>query len=245
MESMVTRRTFGKSLASLLMVPLLKMQTETIDRHKLLAIFLDDGQWSHRYDFKRPYVIDSFAYGTDGRAMARITTSEDEHDDETIRLPPIKSAWESHYQPDTAWQPFQIYDVNDLLPSQSRYGGICPVCFGGRIQIKQDWNDINAKDWVRYDCDPDDNTMNDINCPQCKGESFYAGPSLQPVGDVKIGYEYAKTLAAMPGCEVAINHSKSNFGYPKDHAPFDVLLFRSEAGIAGVVCCVNDLKNRG
>lgn len=222
------RRTFAQTLASLIMVPLLKMQPEAIDRHKLLAMFLDQGEYC-RWDLKRPYIFGDFAYATDGRTMARIASSLDEADDETIKKPPLEKSWDIFGHPETQWRPFRLHDIPDLIPAEERDYATCPLCLGRRVSYGKGYpTEEIAEDLPDYD--PDGNTIADATCEMCHGRP-YSGPAYQPVGSLVIDYKYAKRLAEIPGCEVCTSKPA---GYTESEQRRTVL-FRSEIGIGGIV----------
>ena len=226
------RRTFSKSLAAMLVVPLLKFQPKTIDRHELLNVFLGDDHFlGARYDLTRPYVVNQHAYASDGRIMARITTCEAEHDDEMIKVPPVELVWNAHFiSTERKWETFKLADYNELVPPQSSWGATCPMCNDRRISFGDSYpTDQHTADQLP-EYDPDDNTIRDASCEMCHGKSFFGG-SYQKIGNQVIAYQYAKKLAEVPGCEV-------NIGAVMKHhrgSEFQAVLFRSEIGIAGVL----------
>ncbi len=223
------RRSFTKALASLLVVPLLKFQPEHIDRHKLLSMFLEETECTFRYDLTRPYIFGDYSYGTDGRVMARIDTDETEHDDDTIRMPPIEQVWNLNFQPSQIWKPFKLAEYGELVcASQSKqYGGSCPKCDDRRVSFGADYPTDQATADELPEYDPDDNTIRDRSCFLCRGKPYYAG-SNQRVGSQLIAYRYAKKLAAIPGCEISFSGFQN------------VVLFRSDAGISGIVMPIED-----
>lgn len=227
------RRVFTKSLAALLAVPLLKFQPETIDRHKLLSMFLEEDAFA-RYDLTRPYVVGDFSYGTDGRAMARIDTNEDEHDDQKIKMPPIQKAWDFHYQPNEVWKPFKLAEYDQLIATDhdKKWGGTCPMCDDRRVSFGSSYptNQTTADELPDYD--PDDNTIRDVSCVLCHGKNYYRG-SNQLIEGQLIAFRYAKKLASIPGCQYCvtdIKHGNSSVSQKSQN-----VLFRSEIGITGIV----------
>lgn len=218
------RRTFNKALASLLTVPLLNLQPLTIDRHKLLSMFL--GESWQRYDLSRPYILDGFSYATDARVMARITTSDDESLDETIKIPPLQNVWDTAFKPERQWERFHLHDIKDLVLSPIY--NICPVCDDRRVSYGKEYPADEDTALALPDYDPDDNTIRDVSCELCHGRN-YEGPSLQPIAGKKIAYRYAKKLAAIPGCEVSVS---AGHGYTNGH---QTILFRSDVGIGGIL----------
>jgi hypothetical protein len=216
------------------MVPLLRLQPHTIDRHKLLAMFSADNQF-YRWDLTRPYIVGGHAYATDARVMARIITTEDEHDDESIKAPPVERAWADHYQPASKWQPFRLSEHDQLLLTQTdaKYGGACPICDDRRVSYGVEYPTDEETSENLPDYDPDDNTIRDVSCTLCRGKPYYGG-SHQRIASELIAYHYAKRLAKIPGCEVNISHKAA---FLDNHT---AILFRSEVGIAGVVSPVTD-----
>ena len=236
---MTTRRSFAKSIASLLMAPLLKYQPEQIDRHKLLGMFLDDIHYeSRRWDLRRPYVVGDYSYASDGRIMARISTSEAEHDDELIQIPPVEKAWSNLFQPDS-FKPFRLADIDELQPAE-RHFGICPMCLNRRVSLGNNYPISTTPASELPDYDPDDNTIRDKSCELCHGKE-YTAHCYQQIGESQICFRFAKILAEIPGCEVSCGPVVTNFRTVD--IPTPVTLFRSEIGIAGIVMPV--VKTRG
>lgn len=182
-----------------------------------------------RWDLSRPYVFNQFAYATDGCAMARITSSEDEHSDESVRVPPMESTWAKHFKQGSKWTKFGLQDIGDLVPRADEDCGTCPACDNKPVKCP-------ACDGDPYSCDDpdcDDGWIPDRSCKLCRGEPYYGGV-YQQVGDTFLLYRFAKRLAKIPGCEVAIAEP-SPFptweGYQQMMRP---VLFRSDL-ISGIV----------
>lgn len=227
------RRVFTKSLTALLAVPLLKFQPESIDRHKLLSMFVDEDVYS-RYDLTRPYVVGDFSYGTDGRAMARISTNEDEHDDQKIKMPPIQNAWDHHYQPNEVWKPFKLAEYDQLVATEDdrKFGGTCPKCDDHRVSFGLTYPTNQTAGDELPDYDPDDNTIRDVSCDLCHGKPYRKG-SNQLIEGQLIAFRYAKKLAAIPSCQYCVTdfkHGDSSVTQKSQN-----VLFRSEIGINGIV----------
>lgn len=216
----VTRRRFVQTMSGLLVVPLLRFQPAEIDRHKLLGLFVGGEHDSSIYKLHIPYVVGENAYASDGRIMARTWTNDDETDSEVIRIPPFERTWTYHFsQSHEDWRPFRLFDIQDLAPTQN---AVCPLCDDRRVELDHfpaDW----TKELDEVDYDPSDNTVRDASCSLCHGRE-HIGPSLQPIGDRHIGYEYAKKIAQVPGVEVCLSGRHT-----------EPILFRSEAGILGMV----------
>jgi hypothetical protein len=234
------RRSFTKAMASLLVVPLLKFQPQVIDRHKLLSMFLEEDCYS-RFDLTRPYVVGDFSYGTDGRAMARIDTNKSEHEDETIKMPPIQKAWDTHYQPSQDWRSFKLAEYDQLVLSQDDmwWGGSCPMCDDRRVSFGENYPTDQTTADELPDYDPDDNTIRDVSCELCHGKR-YRGGSHQVIGGQLIAYRYAKKLAAIPGCEICasdLKHGNSHVSMKTQN-----VLFRSDIGISGIVLPAADRR---
>lgn len=224
------RRSFVKSLSSLLLVPLLRYQPADIDRHKLLGMFLGDDACNLRFDLTRPYVVGDHAYASDGRVMARIDTDESECDDKSIKVPPVGYTWNKYYAPYESWKPFRLVEVEELLPALTNCG-MCPLCDDRRVSYGSAYPTTEA-DVYGKSYDPDDNTIRDESCPVCHGRQ-YDKRCYQGIGDIKILYRYAKKLAAIPGCEVTIGRNVFNDESWQFKTP--LLLFRSDVGIGGIV----------
>lgn len=231
---MVSRRSFIGAGASLLLAPLLKIQP-AIDRHSLLTMFTDMDYV--RYDLSRPYFLSGHAYATCGRTMARIDSNETELLDESVKIPPMERIWSEHYKPSAKWQKFELHDIADLHCHGDKYCGVCPACDDRWIPVPKDWLDedgyVLSKYWNERNCDWETGEMRDRSCSLCRGEHWEGG-WVQPVGDRGISYKYAKRLARIPGCEVAIAEPVTLNG-----ELLTSVLFRSDL-ISGIVCCVRN-----
>lgn len=231
------RRTFAKALSSLLLVPLLRYQPVEIDRHKLLGMFLDELHWDTRlWDLRRPYIVGQHAYATNSKILARIDTDESEHDDESIKVPPVGDVWREYNTPGEKWKPFRLADIDELAPSTDI--DLCPLCDNRRVSFGETlpatFSEVRGLDY-----DPDDNTVRDQSCSLCNGKP-YTKHCFQAVSGLHINYQYAKKLAAIPGCEVAFSANLHQVGGTWSPRETPVLLFRSDIGIGGMVCPITE-----
>ena len=233
---MASRRGFIAGASSLLIAPLLNVQP-SVDRHELLMMFTD--KVFMRFDLSRPYFLSGHAYASCGRTMARIASSETETLDESIKIPPMERVWSDHYKPTTRWQKFELYDIADLKRHPKHDAcATCPECDNRWIPIPSSWLDDHGyllpERWDERGVDHETGEMRDRSCKLCHGEDWRGG-WLQPIGDRSIAYEYAKKLARVPGCEVALAPPV----VAREDYVVESVLFRSDL-ISGIVCCISE-----
>ena len=101
--SNLSRRQFGAFSAATVVASLLRIRPEH-DLHRSVNQFCDR-EPSRRFDLTSPFVISGLAYGTDGRALARIVTNASDTTATTRWLPNVAMALDTHWQPERIWRP--------------------------------------------------------------------------------------------------------------------------------------------
>lgn len=215
------RRTFLKgasALAAGVMVPTLRIRQE-YDLHRMVAQFCARPGEYLRYQLELPFVVEGQAYGTDGRAIARILTSEEDTNHHTTRrLPDVIGVFENMWQEHGRWRRLpQIRRVTHPDKSQP-----CPQCWsdGSLIECPQ-----CEGEGIDCYCCHDWGVLSNGACPVCHGVPYGNYRSLQLYGDKMISVRFDDRLRNIPGVMWCS-------GGPDECDP---ILYRSDIGIEGMV----------
>lgn len=217
----VTRRTALKVIGGCLIVPSLKVRPEH-DLHKIVQDFCDTE--TSRWDLMTPWVADGQAYGTDGRAAARIASDDADTDTDERSLPRnITGVWESHWTEQGVWRP--------LPPERLIEGeGRCPDC------CEVAMTDCENCDGEGFGFDDEgftvpcpkckgEGSFSDKDCPRCHGRGWGDYPNLQPFGNKLICVAFMRKLQRIPG-------AMWNIGNPDKRTP---ILVKSDIGVESLV----------
>lgn len=212
-----TRRTALKAIAAALMAPTIRLRPE-IDREALMRPFCDVDE-GFRYQLNAPFQQGSLTYCSDSRRIIRAELTCPEVVGER-RLPNAVELWGRHWR-NGQWMPGERPQITDLLVSLDRdISGVCPKCLGRRISLGDKYPDSEDTTPINYD--PDDNSIGDASCEQCRGLTYY-GPSEVNIGGLRYCYGMLAPMYDLPGLRI------SPSGHP-DHP----LLFRAD-GFEGMV----------
>ena len=208
----LSRRQFGSLTAATVVASLLRVRPER-DLHRAIKKFCDR-EPSRRFDLTAPFVVSGLAYGTDGRALARIVTNVSDTTVTTRKLPNVAMAMDTHWQPERIWRPLPPEALSDAE-------GICPRC---REMDLPKCPRCHGKGCNESWCKGRGFKVEE-SCPVCGGEYVGRFSWIQEVYGKKIDIAYYHRMADIPGVEINVGVRDN------DHA----LLFRSDIGIEGLV----------
>jgi len=226
-----TRRSALKILGGCLLVPSLKIRPE-YDLHGIVRNFCrstDEVEW--RFDLREPFVMDGNAYGTDGRAAARIVATDEDTSTDTRRLPvEITDIWADFWSTKGRWM---------SMPADRyvRGSGACPRCWDNRAECDECFGTGEAVRTTQYgeilsDCKRCHGTgqISDASCEICHGRLWGDDyPCRQVVGHKLISFEFWRKVQAIPGAMVSM-------GGPDR---LDPILVKSDIGVE---CLVMPMK---
>lgn len=221
----ITRRQFtGTVAASLaaLLLPKIALQPR-YDLQRMLGQWCDNGT-VRRYDLKAPYVMQSHAYATDSRAMARICDDGLTIDGST-RIPECTvRVWDSHWHDDGKWQPWPRH-----LQLVDRDDGVCPLCLHKAVPCPQC---DGLGEWCVLPGDHSDfclachglGFVQFPDCPLCHGRQDGPVPAAALVGNKLIGLEYVDIVNRIPDVR-----------WQRGTYPHGPILWQSDIGISGLI----------
>lgn len=212
----ISRRGFMGSIASTIFLPGLIVRPK-LQLHQIVAGFCSKHKFN-RYDLDEPFVQYGHAYGTDAKAMARISTTDDDTSNESRKIPNALLVYSELWRERGRWRP---------LPAERLVVayGFCPRC------SQLDFPDCPYCD--QWGCDHCNGTgiIRDKNCPVCHGAYEGKFPWLQVMGDKLINVAHFRKLQAIPG--IAWNGSLPNSrAFARERTP---ILFKSDIGVDGMV----------
>jgi len=211
-------------MGGFLLLPSLRIRPKN-DLHGIIKNFCrSENETERKYDLRKPFVLDGQAYGTDGRAAARIVTTDNDTSTDKRRIPVIMtSVWDDYWTERGQWFPLpaeRLIAGPGPCPRCWQYFRVtCPECHG------KGWEDRDAGMMDCRRCHGD-GEVGDPNCLICHGRLWGMNyPSRQPIENKLISVEFWRKLQAIPGVMV-------NVGNPDRAHP---ILCKSDVGVECLV----------
>lgn len=219
------RQSFLKSAASVataLMVPTVRLRP-AVGREELLRPFCLTAEWSGRnYEqtFMAPFMRGGYTFGCDGNAIARTRLKQPEASGQEIMLPRnFDEVWDKHRHAAGEWRGFSLPPPAHAplihTPLTEQYGGTCPYCLVRRVSLGDLYPESEQEERGLPSYDPDDNTVGDASCPDCRGRTYYE-PSCLLVEGVVMDYAKLPRIAALPGVQVARGRLRDSIVFRAD-----------------------------